>query len=225
MRFTNRAAGIAAVILFAVAGIFPAGPSRAWELTTTLPAVAPELSAPAAAQAIPLPGQPAPGAPASADTPAAAPVQADPAPAEAEEPIRRSLHELVADHSSPRTADSEHECLANAVYFESKGEPLRGQLSVAEVVLNRAKSGRFAKSICGVVKQRGQFSFVRGGRLPSVPRASAAWHKAVAVAHIALEDLADSPASRALFFHARRVKPGWRGVTRVATVGNHIFYR
>ena len=217
MRFTNRAAGIAAVILFAVAGIVPAGPSRAWELST-LPAVAPELSAPPAEQAIPLPQQPAPAAPVAA-------AQTDATPVEAEEPVRRSLHELVADYSSPRTADAEHECLANAVYFESKGESLRGQLSVAEVVLNRAKSGRFASSICGVVKQRGQFSFVRRGRLPAVPRASAAWHKAVAVAHIALEDLADSPASRALFFHARRVKPGWRGVTRVATVGNHIFYR
>jgi spore germination cell wall hydrolase CwlJ-like protein len=128
-------------------------------------------------------------------------------------------------HAAPRTADSEHECLANAVYFESKGEPLQGQLSVAEVVLNRARSGRFPASICGVVKQRGQFSFVRGGRLPPVPRASAAWKKAVAVARIALEDLADSPARKALFFHATRVKPSWRGLKRVATVGNHIFYR
>ena len=224
MRFTNRAAAMSAVILFAVAGIFPAGPSRAWELST-LPAVAPELSAPAAEQAIPLPEQAVPAVAQDIAAPVVAPAQAEPAPVQSDEADRRSLHELVADHSSPRTADAEHECLANAVYFESKGESLSGQLSVAEVVLNRAKSGRFASSVCGVVKQRGQFSFVRGGRLPSVPRASAAWHKAVAVAHIALEDLADSPASRALFFHARRVKPGWRGVTRVAMVGNHIFYR
>jgi spore germination cell wall hydrolase CwlJ-like protein len=215
MRFTNRAAGIAAVMLFAVAGIFPAGPSRAWELPT-LPDAAPETSAPVVQQAPPLLELPAP---------AQAPTQAEPVAEAPEEPVRRSLHELVADHSSSRTADPQHECLANAVFFESKGESLRGQLSVAEVVLNRARSGRFAKTICGVVKQRGQFSFVRGGRLPSVPRASAAWRKAVAVAHIAIEDLADSPASRALFFHATRVKPGWRGLTRVATVGNHIFYR
>jgi spore germination cell wall hydrolase CwlJ-like protein len=132
---------------------------------------------------------------------------------------------LVSDHSASETAGSEHECLANAVYFESKGEPLRGQLGVAEVVVNRTRSGRFPRSVCGVVKQRGQFSFVRGGRLPRVPRASAAWRKAVAIAHIALEDLADSPARRALFFHAKRVNPSWLGTRKVAAVGNHIFYR
>jgi len=46
----------------------------------------------------------------------------------------------------------------------------------------------------------------------------------VAIAHIALADLADSPTPRAMFFHARRINPGWR-LTRVATVGNHVFYR
>ena len=58
-------------------------------------------------------------------------------------PVRRSLAELVADHGATETDDSEHECLAGAVYFESKGESLQGQLSVAEVVLNRTRSGRF----------------------------------------------------------------------------------
>ena len=56
--------------------------------------------------------------------------------------------------------------MAGAIYFEAKGEPLSGQLAVAEVILNRAKSGRFPKAICSVVTQRGQFSFVRGGRIP-----------------------------------------------------------
>ena len=117
------------------------------------------------------------------------------------------------------------ECLAGAVYFELKGEPLQGQLSVAEVILNRTRSGRFPSSICGVVKQRSQFSFVRGGRFPPIARSSAAWRKAVGIARVAMQDLADGPAPRALFFHATYVSPGWRGLTRVATVGNHIFYR
>jgi N-acetylmuramoyl-L-alanine amidase len=137
----------------------------------------------------------------------------------------RPLAELVGDHASARTRDAEHECLAGAVYFEAKGEPLRGQLAVAEVILNRAGSGRFPASICGVVKQRGQFSFVRGGRFPPIARASAAWRKAVAVAHIAREELAEGAVPRALFFHATYVAPRWRGLTRIATVGNHIFYR
>jgi spore germination cell wall hydrolase CwlJ-like protein len=219
MSFLTRAAGVAAVMFAAILGT----PSLAWEFDTpTL--LTPDLGIPA-----PLRGAYSPPAPIPA--PAAPPEAAAPAaPAEVSEqpeaPVRRrSLSELVGLHSSSKTADAEHECLANAVYFESKGEPLAGQLSVAEVVLNRAGSGRFASSVCGVVKQRGQFSFVRGGRLPAVPRASAAWKKAVAIARIAQDDLADSPASRALFFHATRVRPAWRGLTRIATVGNHIFYR
>jgi spore germination cell wall hydrolase CwlJ-like protein len=212
----TRAAGLAAAMLAAILGT----PSLAWEFDTpTL--LTPELGLAAPHQGVqPLPA-PMPAAPAAPAEPEAAPQ----APAEPEPPVRRSLGELVGLHASSSTEDSEQECLANAVYFESKGEPLAGQLSVAEVVLNRAKSGRFASSVCGVVKQRGQFSFVRGGRLPAVPRSSAAWKKAVAIARIAQDDLADSPASRALFFHATRVRPAWRGLKRVATVGNHIFYR
>jgi spore germination cell wall hydrolase CwlJ-like protein len=208
-----RAASFAAASFVFVFG----APSSALELTGT-PLTA-EIS-----------GQPGIGAPppiASAPPVAAlepAPV-ATPAPAaEAEKPARRSLSELVADHSSTQTADAQLECLAGAVYFEAKGEPLHGQLSVAEVILNRARSGRFPASACGVVKQRGQFSFIRGGRFPAIARTSLAWKRAVAIAHIAVQDLADGPAPKALFFHAKRVSPRWR-LTRVAAVGNHIFYR
>jgi spore germination cell wall hydrolase CwlJ-like protein len=76
-----------------------------------------------------------------------------------------------------------------------------------------------------VIKQRHQFSFIRAGRFPPIQKASAAWRKAVAIAHIALQDLADSRAAKAMFFHAKYVSPRWRGLTRVAAVGNHIFYR
>jgi spore germination cell wall hydrolase CwlJ-like protein len=148
-------------------------------------------------------------------------------PAIAEPPVKpRSLVELVDDHlETAEVADSEHECLAGAIYFESKGEPLEGQLAVAEVVMNRAGSGKYPKTLCGVIKQRHQFSFIRGGRFPPIQKASAAWRKAVAIAHIALQDLADSRAEKAMFFHAKYVSPNWRGLTRIAAVGNHIFYR
>ena len=136
----------------------------------------------------------------------------------------RSLAELVGDYSGTETPDEETECLARAVYWESKGEPLHGQLTVAEVIINRSESGRFASTICGVVRQRGQFSFVRGGHIPQPPQASRDWRTAVAIAQIASQDLADGAAPRALFFHARHARPGWR-LTRVATVGNHVFYR
>ncbi|HEV7287329.1 cell wall hydrolase [Sphingomonas sp.] len=121
-------------------------------------------------------------------------------------------------------ADAELNCLAIGVYYESKGEPLEGQLAVAEVILNRAKSGRFPASVCGVLTQRGQFSFVRGGRLPQPPASARAWKTALAVAQVARDDAWDSRVSNALFFHARYVSPGWRRA-RVGSVGNHIFYR
>ena len=222
MHFHYRAAGFAAATLVAASGILYAGPSRAWEFNTP-PVVSPESNLAPLPELLPVSEPVAPSE--AAPNPA---ISVDVMPAQPPEPAprrRRSLSELVTAHSTSSTRGAEHECLANAVYFETRGEPLKGQLSVAEVIVNRARSGRFPKNLCGVVKQKGQFSFVRGGRLPSVPRTSPAWRKAVAVAHIALEDLADGAAPRALFFHAKRVKPSWRGLQRVASVGNHVFYR
>jgi spore germination cell wall hydrolase CwlJ-like protein len=134
-----------------------------------------------------------------------------------------SLSAAVAAHETHDTADAELKCLAVGVYYESKGEPLTGQLAVAEVLLNRTRSGRFPKSICSVLTQRGQFSFIRRGNIPTPP-ANAHWRKAVAVAKIAQKDLWDSPAENALFFHSRYVKPSWARA-RVASIGNHVFYR
>lgn len=134
-----------------------------------------------------------------------------------------SLSEAVAAQSRPDQLDRDLACLAGAIYFESKGEPLAGQLAVAEVILNRAKSGRFAKSVCAVITQAGQFSFVRGGRIPAIGD-NANYRTAIAVAQVAIGDHWDSPAANALFFHARRVSPGWR-MQKVAAIGNHVFYR
>ena len=121
-------------------------------------------------------------------------------------------------------ADDALRCLAGAIYFEAKGEPLSGQLAVADVILNRTKSGRFPGDVCGVVKQRGQFSFVRGGSIPTIDSNRAGYRTAIAVAKVALRAAWENPASNALFFHARQVTPGW-GLTKVAAIGNHIFYR
>jgi spore germination cell wall hydrolase CwlJ-like protein len=137
----------------------------------------------------------------------------------------QSLGQLVTSLAETNLTDGEQECLAGAIYFEAKGEPLEGQLAVAEVVLNRSKSGRFPTTICGVVKQKSQFSFIRGGRFPPIQKGSAAWRKAIAIAHVAMQDLATSRAGSAMFFHATYVSPSWRGLKRVAQVGNHIFYR
>ena len=135
-----------------------------------------------------------------------------------------SLAGLVSRHGGTSAANREAECLAIAVYFESKGEPLDGQLAVAKTVINRTNSGRFPSSICSVVYQPSQFSFIRGGVHPAIARSGNHWKTAVAIGHIAQNDLWDSSISNALFFHARRVSPGWK-MRRVAAVGNHVFYR
>jgi spore germination cell wall hydrolase CwlJ-like protein len=147
-----------------------------------------------------------------------------PLPQETPEPARfETLSDAVAAQDLSSELDQELHCLAVGVYYESKGEPLAGQLAVAEVILNRTTSGRFPRSVCSVLAQRGQFSFVRGGKIPTPP-ANAQWRKAMAVAQVAHKDLWESPVQNALFFHARYVSPGWKRA-RVGTVGNHIFYR
>ena len=132
---------------------------------------------------------------------------------------------MVASLRGSEAGTRELECLATGVYYEAKSEPLAGQLAVGQVIANRAESGgRFPSTYCGVLFQRGQFSFVRGRSLPNVPRASRQWQTAVAIAKIVDQDLHASAAPKALFFHAKRVSPRWR-LKRVASVGNHIFYR
>ncbi|MGV3479532.1 MAG: cell wall hydrolase [Sphingobium sp.] len=136
----------------------------------------------------------------------------------------RTLSALVAAEQTREDLTAELECLAGAVYFEARSESLDGQLAVADVILNRADSGRFASTVCGVVHQPGQFSFVRGGRMPAINRNSQDWREAVAIARIAEKDRWESAASDALFFHATHVSPRWK-LRRIATVGNHVFYR
>ena len=117
--------------------------------------------------------------------------------------------------------DRETRCLANAVYFEARGEPLEGQLAVAQAIINRSTSGRYADTICGVINQRGQFSFDRS----RTPAAGRDWHTAQAIAQIATGDMWHEIAQRAVSFHAARLSPGWRGKVRIARIGNHVFYR
>ena len=138
--------------------------------------------------------------------------------------VSGDLAAMVSQLRSTNAGSRELECLASAIYFESKSESLKGQLAVGHVIANRAASGRFPSSYCGVVFQRSQFSFVRGHSMPPISRSGTQWKNAVAIARIVDQKLAATPVSKALFFHARRVSPGWR-LTRVATLGNHVFYR
>ena len=129
---------------------------------------------------------------------------------------------LVAQVSDlPAATDAEARCLTQAVYFEARGEPLEGQLAVAQVILNRVASGRYADSVCGVVNQPGQFTFARR----HADTGSTDWHTAAAIATIAQAQRWLQVAPRAMAFHAARVNVSWGGMQRVSRIGNHIFYR
>lgn len=134
-----------------------------------------------------------------------------------------SLSSMVRDMAADSADSAEQRCLAIGVFYESRAEPLEGQLAVAHVILNRAQSGRFANSVCGVLTQPHQFSFVRGGVLPT-PANSAQWRTSVGVAKVAMAGDMASPVPGAMFFHAARVSPGWNR-PRIARLGNHVFYR
>ena len=214
-----------------VASVAAVGMTAATMLLLAEPGFANDLAADANFPAIILPGADAPVVDDKADLSVA-----DQAPAENSQKdedsvaeskpdavTAESLSELVAETPRPADLDPELRCLAGAVYFESRGESLVGQLAVAHVVLNRAQSGRFPKSLCGVVHQKSQFSFVRGGKMPAV-REGTQWSNAVAIAQIARDGSWKNHAPGAMFFHARYVSPGWRK-TRIAQIDNHIFYR
>jgi spore germination cell wall hydrolase CwlJ-like protein len=118
-------------------------------------------------------------------------------------------------------------CLAEAVYYESKGEPHRGQLAVAEVVANRVAHRAFPNTFCGVVHQRTartcQFSWVCSPR--RAPR-GLQWERARDIAERVVDGHRPGVVPGAVFFHATYVRPSWANVSRrVSAIGNHIFYR
>ncbi len=138
------------------------------------------------------------------------------------------LYALVDRYGAGAPLDEEANCMAVAVYHEARGETLEGQLAVARVIMNRAASGKYPTSWCGVVKQPWQFSFVnpRTGYMPGVDAASASWRKAQGITRLAMANAVPSVSTDCLWYHADYVAPGWgRRLTRVEKIGAHIFYR
>jgi spore germination cell wall hydrolase CwlJ-like protein len=215
-RFTVRGAITAAAMVFV--SLFGAEPTGAWAQETA-PAVI------VAAATSPLSGrdwiaQGTVGSDTTPPVPSASPTFV-PTPQ-----IADSLQQLVGDMPVEIELTADVKCLAQAIYFEARGEPLDGQLAVAEVIINRATSGKYPSSYCAVVTQPAQFSFVRRGRIPQADESSSSWCRARAVALIAEQNLWESQAADALYFHASYVKPGWaRQKKQLARIDTHIFYR
>jgi Cell Wall Hydrolase len=125
-------------------------------------------------------------------------------------------------------------CLTAAIYFEARGEPVRGQIAVAQVVMNRVFSGYYPNSVCGVVYQSSsrrhhfgcQFSFTCDG-IPDVVREPDAWERAKKIAAETLDGRLWLPeVGKATHYHAYWVHPSWvHEMTKMYRLGVHTFYR
>lgn len=131
--------------------------------------------------------------------------------------------EADADQASAEL-DAEMECMTKVIHKEAGNQSRKGQLAVAQIVINRVKSGRFPNSICGVANQPRQF-FQTASYHPR--RDTAQWRTALSVAREALAGTAPAVVPGAMFYHADYVAPNswFRTRQRVGTLGNHIFYR
>ena len=132
-------------------------------------------------------------------------------------PLRPASGVLAWDE---RAGSRDVDCLSQAVYYEARGESLAGQQAVAQVVLNRARHPGFPKSVCAVVFQTCQFSFVCDGAMGR-PLEPMAWRRARSVAARALDGYVMAAVGRALSFH---VAEGGAAPGAVARLGRHAFY-
>ena len=123
-------------------------------------------------------------------------------------------------------------CLADAVYFESRGEPVRGQIAVAQVIMNRVFSGYYPTTVCGVVYQNAhrrlacQFTFACDG-IPDKITEPDAWERAKTISRETLDGKHWLPdVGKATHYHAYWVRPHWvRTMHRLDKIGVHTFYR
>ena len=152
-----------------------------------------------------------------------------PSPAERGLVTKVDLPALIEAAASE--GDAEWECLTEALYFEARGEPLEGQIAVAEVILNRRDSGAYPNTVCGVVQQGTgekwmcQFSYFCDG-LSDEPRDRQAWNHLGRIARVMLDGAPRELTQGAEFYHTKAVDPYWNDeFYQTAEIGAHLFYR
>ncbi|WP_380875041.1 hypothetical protein ACFB49_02950 [Sphingomonas sp. DBB INV C78] len=160
------------------------------------------------------------------EMPVDAPVIVADAPGEAVEApaLKLDVPATAPTATASRFDESELECMAKIVHHESANQPRAGQLAVAQLVMNRVESGRFAGTICGVAHQPGQFFNTRAY---NPKRDSATWRSAVDVSKEAMAGVTADVVPGALFYHAAYQAPPrfFRTRQRAGVLGDHIFYR
>lgn len=137
----------------------------------------------------------------------------------------------LASWNDPRLLSTGERCLAQAVYFEARGEPFEGQLAVAQVVLNRVRDERYPNEICAVVfenetwRHRCQFSFACDGRSDR-PKDLSAWLNAIKTARMVGTGQLRDVTYASTHYHAEYVEPEWaERFHRTVKIGRHYFYR
>lgn len=129
----------------------------------------------------------------------------------------------LAAPKTPYVSRTELHCLAKNIYMEARGESLEGQIAVARVTVNRVRDPAYHSTVCGVVYAYKQFSWTLDKRKQVVDQK--AWRAALDISRAVLTQSIPLPHFPATHFHTRQVKPYWaKTKTRVAVIGNHIFY-
>lgn len=139
-----------------------------------------------------------------------------------------TVAQTVSDTAQAASMRHEQLCIAQAMYWEARGEGRRGMIAVGWTVLNRVRSARFPATPCRVVHQGGQrppcqFSYWCDGRSDR-PRDLRSWRLALIIAAQLLYDPPPDPTRGALYFHNRSVRTPYHRV-RTVRIGRHVFYR
>ena len=143
---------------------------------------------------------------------------------------RKFSFETIDNFSKPRPT-SEMKCLAEAIYFEARGEALEGQYAVGEVIINRVLSKDFPNSVCGVISEGAnrlnacQFSYNCDGKLETITEKKI-YERILKLSQMLLEPSARFLTSGATFYHSKLVSPSWsKKFIKTNEIGNHVFYK
>ncbi len=147
-----------------------------------------------------------------------------------EKPSETYTTEFLAEQPAPE-GDAQWECLTEALYFEARGETIKGMFAVGEVILNRVSSSSFPTTICKVVNQGTgqrfacQFTYTCDGKLETVHEPQA-WDMAGRIARLLIDGMPSDLTHGATYYHASFVSPSWANrFAQTASIGSHLFYR
>ncbi|MCH5374850.1 MAG: cell wall hydrolase [Planctomycetes bacterium] len=149
----------------------------------------------------------------------------------AKKPVEVDFSRSWIDAQPKAHGDENWRCLSEALYFEARGETVKGQFAVAEVIKNRVQSSRFPGSFCAVINQgtgrkfQCQFTYTCDGRKEVIAEPKA-YERVAKVARAVIDGAVPDMTDGATHYHTKSVLPSWARVyTRTAKIGVHFFYR